>query len=491
VFGRQQNKPDRVIVIADEAHTYANEDFCTAVELGRELNLCAILAHQHMGQLLAEGGSTRLLDAVKNCCKTRLVFGGNWKKDLEELTEDMMVDKYSPWALKDEITSLELEPVESMRKSYARGKAISRGRSWTRGETESESYGSGRQRNVTTTYGQSLSEGEGEGESQGETEGENEEETTGGSVQKGHNASQESGQSITHSRARSRGRTIAAGYGNSHGQSVSSHSTTGYSTMVSSNGDISTSSSDLAGVTEGDFEAGSEIYSESQSESTSQGRAFTKNRSRGRSESFGTAISWGNSKGKNKSKNRSKHREHNLSRSENWGEAEMEGASTSREEGISKNWTEGENDSQSRTQSVTESPFYEYIKRRPVTTRVYLTEQEQMTEFLKNIKAQPVGHFVLKVQGRTARFMKAPFVPTPQIPKARLEAARKKIFALPYYVKKADLSVGKNCTPPSHFLGDPDKNVKMNEIKKHERRSNEKPTGGLTLAKALKKTGDR
>jgi hypothetical protein len=518
VFGRE-DKTNRIIIVADEVHTYADEDLCVATELGRELNLCTVMAHQHMAQLLGDDGSTRLLDAIKECCKTRLVFGGNWKKNLEELTEDMFIDQYNPWAIKDEIRSLELEPIESTRVSRSAGDATTHGTSRSYGETETESHGRGVQRSRSASIGGSETTGTSESDTEGENEGQSETNTAGGSVERGRSHSEEIGESETDSHVHTRGQAVGVSHGTNRSRTISHGTTLGHSTSVTDGdgsgasylsasgssidpeGNINSSNSLALGSNSNNFSAQSETDSfseseiESQSEgesdsvtftqgqSTAKGRALGKSRSRGNAESQSAGINWSKSGGRSTGRTWAKTYSRDHSLGSNWSESDAEGESESQEEGSAKNWTDGENDSMTKNRSSTESPFYEYIKRRPVVNRTYLTEQEQMTEFLKKIKAQPVGHFVLKVQGKKARFMKAPFVADRVVPKNRLAQAREKIFALPYYTRKADIKREEFLKLPAPVLVESDPAATMNGTKKYGGRN---PTLDIKAGRALK-----
>lgn len=79
-------------------------------------------------------------------------------------------------------------------------------------------------------------------------------------------------------------------------------------------------------------------------------------------------------------------------------------------------------------QSWTRTPFYEYIKRWVVSSRTFQTLEEFLTLALQTIKAQPRGHFVIKVPGHKAVFARAHFVREPWISNALRARALERIY---------------------------------------------------------------
>ena len=68
--------------------------------------------------------------------------------------------------------------------------------------------------------------------------------------------------------------------------------------------------------------------------------------------------------------------------------------------------------------SVSRAPFYEYLKRWIVSSRTFQTLDEFLTISLQTIKAQPCGHFVVKVPEHKAIFVRAHFVRVPWVSNA-------------------------------------------------------------------------
>ena len=202
-------------------------------------------------------------------------------------------------------------------------------------------------------------------------------------------------------------------------------------------GDIISSSHDAAGSSEGesaadnygDFDAESythnrsstRIKSRSYGHSKSHSHAHTKNQARTKGNSSNVALNY--------SKNRSATKGRTAGESLGYDESESE----SEARGRNKTWT--------TTKSITIQPWYAYKKRRVVSSRTFLSKEEQLTLALQKIKAQGTGHFVLKTPNHPAVFMRAPYVPEPRISTRALEAARQRIFSQPCYVKREEVEV--------------------------------------------------
>ena len=131
VLGRHDHRSP-VYLILDEAHLSATDDLSNALALGRELGLHCILAHQDLDQLRDEDDRGHLLSTVKACARTRVVFGGLPVEALEPIVKELFIDQFDPYAVKDQITSLEQEIVEERREVIARAENWAAGRGWSR-----------------------------------------------------------------------------------------------------------------------------------------------------------------------------------------------------------------------------------------------------------------------------------------------------------------------------------------------------------------------
>ena len=141
VFERGIEHPDPVYLLIDEVEMFATEDLCRAFDLAREPGLRTIIAHQHLEQLQLEGGDRRLRVSVDTDLRTKIVFGGLPSAQLHELVPDLFLERWDPCIVKDEITSLEVEPVETTRRSYTFTTGHSRGHTSTDSEATTASSG--------------------------------------------------------------------------------------------------------------------------------------------------------------------------------------------------------------------------------------------------------------------------------------------------------------------------------------------------------------
>jgi hypothetical protein len=211
--------PDEpVYLMLDEVQNFATRDLCSILDMGRELGLHCILAHQNIGQLRAEDETGYLYDSVMKCARTKFLFGGLHVEDLDVLVRDACIEEFDPYKVKDELKTLVLDPVEARRDVVSRG--------WSR----EASYGAA------------------------------------------------SARSRTQSRVRSVGRSVSKGKTTMHGESTGSTSSSGYvsgsqsgfgggETMLA-DGTIIGTSHDMAGTSESDISS----YSDTCSETHSRGR---------------------------------------------------------------------------------------------------------------------------------------------------------------------------------------------------------------------------
>lgn len=98
--------------------------------------------------------------------------------------------------------------------------------------------------------------------------------------------------------------------------------------------------------------------------------------------------------------------------------------------------------------SVTQTPYTAYKKRRIVSSRTYLSQDEFLTLCLQKMKAQPRGHFVIKVPNHKAVFVRAHFVREPWVPDGVRQRALQRMhnrLLLPGTEEKAQATI-----TPSH-----------------------------------------
>jgi hypothetical protein len=439
-LGRPKHLRDPIILIGDEIEEYATHDLCRALDMGRGQGVYSILAHQHISQVMDEDKSGYLFSSLMNSARTKIIFGGNSVRDLEEhLVKEVLIDQYDPWTIKDELTSLELDPVEEARvsttvgesHSHARGLAFPYSESEGEAETEAdsvsfgESVGRTRSTSRASTQGRSRgwsesfgtadtqsthwSETESETASWSQTEGEGRAalSSSGGSSGSGSSGARERGVSwdpdggITWSSHQAQGWDATQNATASTGKSVSSFSSSGRGGSIahasSVGGSVSHTDSHAVGIQKS--ESDSDTVGETSG--VSRGVSFTK------SSSIGTTRSATIIRGRT--------------------------PSISEEESVS--------------QSTTTSPFYAYQKRHVVSSRTFLTKEEFLTLGLQRIKGQPRGHFLIKVPGKRAVFVRAPFIKEPRITAQQLAQARERIFAQPYYTRVITAHDGDKISP--------------------------------------------
>lgn len=163
VFERPEGERTPVFLLCDEAQLFATADLCSALDMGRELGLHCVLAHQHLAQLRDEEKSGYLYHSVMGCARTKAIFGGLSVEDLVILTKEIMIDQFDPKAIKDQITTLELDPVETSRLIFSFGVATGRSSGEVRSRSVGHSRGTFESSGTTVGFGQSISSGHSSG----------------------------------------------------------------------------------------------------------------------------------------------------------------------------------------------------------------------------------------------------------------------------------------------------------------------------------------
>jgi hypothetical protein len=399
VFRRPKNQRAPVYLFLDECQTVATADLCRALDQGRELGLHCILANQFLQQLNLEEASGLLYHSVMECARTKVLFGGISTKELEMLTPEVMVDRYDPWRVKDEITTLECEPIESTRTVLTEGGSTTEEHGESRGTSHSTSHAQTRGQEISRGQTVGSSEGRGTSRSQGLTRSLSQ----GTSYTRGHSASQ--------GMASSYGRGSSSSAQESFGQ-TSSPNQTG---ILSGPGLLQQSEQHSTGNADSDFrshtQSAAESVSDADTESLTTGEAFT------------TGVSVQRSFGQNRS----------LSTSQGESVSNTQGE----QDGISR--TESRGVSQGRTWTRSVTPFYEYRKRRTVSSRQFLGKEEQLTMALQQLQSQPLGHFFIKTLNHAGIFVRAPFVKIPWISGRLLTAGLGRVYQQSKYASPQEI----------------------------------------------------
>jgi hypothetical protein len=161
VFGRPNSPNEPVYLMLDEAQHFATQDLCSILDMGRELGLHCVLAHQNLGQLRREDNTNYVYESVRGCALTKFYFGGLQKEDLDILVPDACIEKYDPYKVKDELTALSLDPIESRREVVTEGTNHGISTGAARGKSQSRSRVDAR--GISQSKGESTTDGESSG----------------------------------------------------------------------------------------------------------------------------------------------------------------------------------------------------------------------------------------------------------------------------------------------------------------------------------------
>jgi hypothetical protein len=172
-----------------------------------------------------------------------------------------------------------------------------------------------------------------------------------------------------------------------------------------------------SGTSGGSARSNSSGTSEIQAVSRGNSVAHTQSEAESESESVGNAETVGESDSHS----------HTVQQGED--ESESNGTSAGATAGQTTSWSEEEGESE----GVTVAPFYEYHREEHVTSRTYLTLDEQIFLAVQQLKMLPKAYFLLKAPGASACFLRAPFVPDPRISARRLDAGLDVVYSSPGY----------------------------------------------------------
>jgi len=407
-FEREPQRRTPCYLMSDEFQNAATPDFASCLDEGRGLETHCVLSHQFLAQIQQEERSGYLYHSVMNDCRTRVCFGGSAPEDLEVLVPRMFLGELNPWALKDELVAPVFAPVESTRVV----RTTQRGRS----RIESISY--------PYTEGESESESEGEGTSVGTTR--SREETV--------------SQAHTHEKSRGRFQAWGASDTTSDAWSESDMKSNHISdTEGEGNGYAGQSGSNFSYGSRGNWaigwQGGSSWHQESSRASmrgTSDGHASTV----GGGNAHTDSANWGEQEGESDGVTRG--------RSSAVGEAEtvsfQKNASRTRGTTITRGETPSLSEGESGSESESVVPFHEYHERSIISSRTFLSLEEQKLLLAQKLEAQPQAHCVIKAPGEQALFLKLPQIETPWISGRRRERAVKRIWtSQPYYSTPAEI----------------------------------------------------
>lgn len=437
-------------IFADEASLILSEDVTKCMDLGRQLNVKLVLAHQRLEQLRSE--SENLLDAVLSHTKVKMIFGGCSTRDLRILEEEVRLQERDPWRIKHILTSQEISYAEQKRfihtyaESSADGVGIARPRTETHGTSEEESEGWSDSETFSeedsisesTTSGSNWATTEGFEESFSEihTHGWNrsvtdaEQEAVGYSASESEAATESFGASTAHGAGsgHTRGFADAAvmGWGASAGQSWDG---TGidpdeihYSEGTSTSGALSHTTS--FGESSNAFDLEGESYAESLSRVHARGTSVSRGTSHAVTEGESESIARGHTHGRSTSTQEggSVSESHGLTHAH--GRAVQSGYQQGRSSGTSHSISEGVVPSRSHEEgtshSVSITPFLEPHARRVISSIEYLSQDEQQLLAMQDMQGKRPQTYTLAINDRIVN-SQAPYHPETEIAQVTLQ----------------------------------------------------------------------
>jgi hypothetical protein len=415
-----------VFFLCDEVQNMATRQLCDALDEGRGIGLHCILAHQHLAQLALEDQSGYLLHSVMTDARTKVIFGDLPYEDLEVLTKNVMIDRYSPWP-----TPAQLGKTARLMTTKTRTHSKGRGMAWPTSETEGESESTSAGTNRSSTHGieESTSEAQTTGRSRGRSLTHGEAHTT--ATGSAHTTSKGYARSSTESSSHMSGRGDARGTVDASSSGTMAAQGSGM-TMFYDNPDAAMFPNAMTASTHQGTSAGAhesrathtaensftaDGMSHSEAETTSDSEANTHSESRADTFSFSEGT--------------------NETASEASTHGRGRGRSYAETEGDSNTTTSGTN--YSCTKGVTPSTSEGWSDGMSASIQP-LSPEEQTLLAIQRMKAIRKAHFLLKAPEAPACIIQAPWVEVPKITRNELESGMARVYALPFYTHR-DASV--------------------------------------------------
>jgi hypothetical protein len=407
-----------VWVFCDEASLCVSEDVAKCMDLGRQLNVKLVLAHQRLEQLRVE--SENLLDAVVSHTKVKFIFGACSTRDLRILEEEVRLHERDPWKIKHVLTSQEISYTEEERfvytytESSSDGVGLARPRTESYGTSEEESEGWSESETFSeeesisesATFGSSwaITEGEEESVSETHTHGwsrsvtDAEQEAIAFSESESEAESESFSASAAHGAGRAHSRTSTngthVGWGTSEGQSWDGYATNPgemhYSEGTSVSGARSHATS--LGESENAFDLASESYADALSRSHSRGTTVSHGTSHAVTEGESESIARGTTHGRSTSTQEGGSVSQSQGETYGHGRAVQSGYQHGRSSGTSHSISEGVVPSRSheegRSHSVSITPFLEPHARRVISSIEYLSQDEQQLLAMQDMQGK-------------------------------------------------------------------------------------------------------
>jgi hypothetical protein len=447
-------------VFADEASLILSEDVTKCMDLGRQLNVKCVLAHQRLQQLREE--SENLLDAILSHARVKMIFGGCSTRDLRILEEEVRLHERDPWRIKHVLTTQEVDYVETTRdvhtyaESSSDGVGLARPRTETFGTSEEESEGWSESETFSeedaisesTTFGSNwaITEGLEESFSETHTRGWNrsvtdaEQEAVAYSESESEAATESFGASTAHGAGRSYTRATAdaavMGWGTSAGQSWIGDgmdpNEIRYSEGTSTSGALSHASS--FGESSNAFDLAGESYAESLARIHARGTTISRGTSHAVTEGKSESIARGHTRGRSSSIQEGGSVSESQGLTHGRGHAVQSGQQYSRSSGRSHSVSEGVVPSRSheegRSHSVSRVPFLEPHARRVISSIEYLSQEEQQLLAIQEMQGLPPQQYTLVVNDRIL-YVHAPYFPETEIATVTLKTQLARVYERP------------------------------------------------------------
>lgn len=439
-------RPPLYIILDEAEHTLAHDTGVieTILNEGRSLGIHLILIFHSFSQV-AESENPHLVNLVLEQCRTKILGGGLTHEDLEILTKELFIQEWNPWIVKQELKSLELDPIESKRLQTSVGQGTNKALTESLTCSLGVALGQAVTESISHTLGEAVGESftRQEATTEGNSRTESLQKSQGGSLARGGN--------------HSRGISSSESDGESEGDGSGSGLVQGM--VIGPDGQITQTGSSVQSNNQnkGHFSGQSFGESESWGESWSEGKSW--NEALGLARSLTKAITRGIAVG--------------LSRtlSESWSQGYSHQQSITESESLSKGVSCSAGVSENQT--VTEVPFYEYKKRWRVSSREFLSLDEFLTTKLIKLKTQQLARFAIKTPEGKAVFFKAAWVkPLMWQIKERLNKFREKIFSKPYYVFPEEID--RQLEERSKKFEEEAKTIQINKNKKSTSKSESK-----------------
>lgn len=440
----------RLILVLDEAEHVLERDgelLGTILAEGRSLGIHLVLIFHTFSQITKD--NPELLASVLTHCKTKFLGGRLYQDDLDVLSKDLFTEEWHPHIVRDELYSLETEPIETTREtvtesySHQEGTSIQYPRSTTR--SQSTGVSDGTQDSFGVTEGETISEARSHTDSHG--------------VSFNHAESEQEAIGEQHSRSRAIGESQAESRMRSETDMASENWMDGSSAMQGMAESLGAGTTLSYGMDENMFGIPmalgpvgmSEISNTGSSSNTGSASSSARGGGRGSAASSGEAESNARSvveaEGIGASHVRSRGRMSGAALMQGSADATMQGRSSSRATtanhgtshqvsestsvGETQGETPGENETRGRTYSRSIVPFHELKKRWVVSSREFLSLQDFLTTKLNRISGARKAHWVVQPPEGAPVFFTARFVKPLPGGKERLPALYEKVFSRP------------------------------------------------------------